>query len=74
MNTQTPIARVLPFLGVLACLSGHSASATPSSTFWTPMSPDLQSVGVLHLGVDNYFTVFRKADDGGRVLGDEEGF
>lgn len=26
---------------------------------------DVQSYGVLHLGVDNYFTVFRKAEDGG---------
>ena len=29
------------------------------------MSPDLQPVGVLHVGVDNYFTVFRKSEDGG---------
>lgn len=41
------------------------AHATPSTTYWTPMTPDIQSYGVLHIGVDNYFTVFRKADRGG---------
>jgi len=41
------------------------AQATPSTTYWTPMTMDIQSYGVLHLGVDNYFTVLRKADSGG---------
>ena len=38
--------------------------ATPSTTYWTPMTMDIQPYGVLHLGVDNYFTVFRKASKG----------
>lgn len=29
--------------------------ATPSTTYWTPCSIDIQSKGVTHLGVDNYF-------------------
>lgn len=41
------------------------AMATPSTTYWTPMTVDVQSYGVLHVGVDNYFTVFRKAGNGG---------
>lgn len=41
------------------------AYATPSTTYWTPMTVDIQPYGVLHIGVDNYFTVFRKAADGG---------
>ncbi|GAB4414400.1 MAG: hypothetical protein OHK0032_10480 [Thermodesulfovibrionales bacterium] len=41
------------------------AYATPSTTYWTPMTPDIQPYGVLHIGVDNYFTVFRKAANGG---------
>jgi len=41
-------------------LSGM-ASATPSTTFWTPAVMDIQPFGVLHIGVDNYFTVFRTA-------------
>lgn len=38
--------------------------ATPSTTYWTPATTDIQPYGVLHLGVDNYFTVFRKTKDG----------
>ncbi len=41
------------------------AYATPSTTYWTPMTVDIQPYGILHIGVDNYFTVFRKAEDGG---------
>ena len=48
-----------------ALLTAGIAYATPSSTYWTPMTMDIQSYGVLHLGVDNYFTVLRKADNGG---------
>ena len=36
-------------------------SATPSTTYWTPAISDVQSFGVWHFGVDNYFTVDRKA-------------
>ena len=32
------------------------------------MTVDIQSYGVLHAGVDNYFTLFRKADDGGGMF------
>lgn len=39
--------------------------ATPSTTYWTPATTDIQPFGVLHIGVDNYFTVFRKAEKGG---------
>ena len=44
---------------VLICMIGI-AQATPSSTFWTPMTPDIQPYGVLHIGVDNYFSVGSK--------------
>jgi len=39
--------------------------ATPSTTYWTPATVDIQSFGVLHVGVDDYFTVGRKGDDAG---------
>lgn len=55
---------VLTLLAVLMFMSGI-AHATPSTTYWTPMTVDIQPYGVLHIGVDNYFTVFRKAADGG---------
>jgi hypothetical protein len=38
--------------------------ATPSTTYWTPSVSDIQPFGIWHLGVDNYFTVDRKADSG----------
>lgn len=33
------------------------AWATPSTTYWTPCTIDIQAKGVTHLGVDNYFGV-----------------
>ncbi|MBI3987531.1 MAG: hypothetical protein HY343_11455 [Lentisphaerae bacterium] len=55
-------------IAVLTCalaLGSIGAFATPSTTYWTPMTPDVQAYGVPHLGVDNYFTVARDAEDGG---------
>ena len=49
---------LLVFLSGIAC-------ATPSTTYWTPMTPDIQSYGVLHIGVDNYFRVSSKTSDEG---------
>jgi hypothetical protein len=46
-------------------LTASIAHATPSSTYWTPMTLDIQSYGVPHIGVDNYFTVEGKS--GGSV-------
>jgi hypothetical protein len=59
--------RSLRNLGVaLACLIllPGLAMATPSSTYWTPAVMDIQPYGVLHIGVDNYFTVFMSAKGG----------
>lgn len=38
--------------------------ATPSTTYWTPATTDIQPYGVLHIGNDDYFTVFRNGDKG----------
>jgi hypothetical protein len=62
-NTMNSVKLVLMNLVLLVLLSGI-AQATPSTTFWTPMTPDIQSFGVLHLGVDNYFTVNKNSDEG----------
>ena len=32
-----------------------TAFATPSTTFWTPLTIDIQPFAVAHLGIDNYF-------------------
>lgn len=50
---------------LLVGLAATAAQATSSSTLWTNMTPDIQPYGVVHLGVDNYFTVGRDAADGG---------
>lgn len=63
-NTKMKLKLVLPIMLLTLILSAGAAQATSSSTMWTPMTLDLQSYGVLHWGVDNYFTVFREADDG----------
>ena len=44
------------------------AFATPSTTYWTPMTMDIQSYKVPHLGIDNYFTTTKKADPESRAL------
>ena len=40
------------------------AGATPSTTYWTPATTDVQAFRTVHVGVDNYFTVFRTATNG----------
>lgn len=40
------------------------ANATPSTTYWTPATSDVQPYGVLHIGIDNYFTIARKGNRG----------
>ena len=50
------------------CLTGGvlvgGARATPSSTYWTTDTTDIQGYNVPHLGIDNYFTVLRKQNNG----------
>jgi len=36
-------------------VSAGAAWATPSTTYWTPATSDIQPFGVWHFGVDNYF-------------------
>jgi hypothetical protein len=45
--------------------ASSSAFATPSTELWTSGTTDIQPFGVTHIGIDNYFTVFRKSADGG---------
>ena len=50
-------------VAVAALLLAAPAFATPSTTYWTPMTMDIQPFGVLHLGVDNYFNVDRSSHE-----------
>lgn len=58
-------SRLMAVLVCVAAMGSGLAWATPSTTYWTPMTLDVQSYMVPHIGVDNYFTVFRDKDDGG---------
>jgi hypothetical protein len=61
-------------LAAALALATVPAGATPSTTYWTPMTVDIQPYGVWHTGVDNYFTVLRKAGDGGGAFPTDVGF
>lgn len=50
------------------------AFATPSTELWTAGTTDIQPYGVSHIGIDNYFTVFRKAADGAGGFPTDAGF
>src|SRR5262245_21194478 len=64
MRMRAHLAR-WTFVSLAALVSSTGAAlATPSTTYWTPMTLDIQSYGVLHWGVDNFFTTFRKASNG----------
>ncbi len=66
LTSNTPRRpRILGGFLILLVLACGVANATPSSTVWTNMTLDLQSYGVVHLGVDNYFTAARKTGHGG---------
>lgn len=73
MNRKEVPVSALSLRTLRSAIAGSFASivlasavhATPSSTVWTNMTLDLQSYGVVHLGVDNYDTFFRKAANGG---------
>jgi len=62
---------ILTFIGVFSF--NGLAFATPSTTYWTPATTDIQPFGILHLGVDNYFTVFRKTKNGASAFGTDGG-
>jgi hypothetical protein len=41
-----------------------ATQATPSTTYWTPATSDVQPFNVWHIGVDNYFRLYRTAEEG----------
>ena len=66
---RTPSSsRLIGALLTAATLTASMAHATPSSTVWTNMTLDMQSYGVVHVGVDNYFTAFTKTSRGGSAF------
>lgn len=61
MSKRLPLILIL--LVALLFASGK-AFATPSTTYWTAATSDIQPYKVLHIGIDNYFTMGRKAERG----------
>jgi hypothetical protein len=56
--------KVFAFSMMTFVLLTGNAQATPSTTYWTPLTPDIQPFGVLHIGVDNYATVGKSTSGG----------
>lgn len=59
----------IPLLLVSLVLTG-TVSATPSTTYWTPATSDVQPFNVWHIGVDNYFRLSQTQEEvanGGQV-------
>jgi len=60
---RRPVIRMAGLIGLV--LPAAFARATPSTTYFTPMTLDIQAPGVFHLGIDDYFTVANPSADGG---------
>jgi hypothetical protein len=64
MNLSARFNLKMLAVGMMAfVLLAGIAQATPSTTYWTPMTPDIQPYGVVHVGIDNYFRVATKPSD-----------
>lgn len=57
------LGRITMFLLFLILVVSGTASATPSTTFWTPASSDIQPFNVWHIGADNYFRLYQSSTD-----------
>ncbi|MBI5406825.1 MAG: hypothetical protein HZA18_03925 [Nitrospirae bacterium] len=53
--------KILSALSVISMLSAATVHATPSTTYWTPATMDVQPYGVWHITYDSYFTIARNA-------------
>src|SRR2546428_10769281 len=47
----------------LSLFAQGTVFATPSTTYWTPATSDVQPFNVWHIGVDNYFRLYRTQED-----------
>jgi hypothetical protein len=57
----------IPVLLLSLVLTG-TVSATPSTTYWTPATSDVQPFNVWHIGVDNYFRLYQTQEEIDRGL------
>jgi hypothetical protein len=64
------MTRIIPY-GILAMVlavavllgTADRGHATPSTTYWTPATSDIQAFNVWHIGVDNYFRLSRTQEE-----------
>ncbi len=61
---MTKVSVLMGILVFTLAVGAGDAWATPSTQIWIP-STDTQPAGTVHVGVDNYNTVFKKGSDGG---------
>lgn len=61
------MVRMLAATIAIVAMACGTAMATPSTTYWTPMTLDIQSYKVMHLTLDNYFSVEKPKTDPGAV-------
>src|SRR2546425_6390975 len=47
----------------LSLFAEGTVFATPSTTYWTPATSDVQPYNVWHIGVDNYFRLSRTQEE-----------
>ncbi|MBI5419197.1 MAG: hypothetical protein HZA60_03820 [Deltaproteobacteria bacterium] len=65
-NTRLRKTGCIAFAAALLCaVFAGAAGATPSTTYWTPATTDIQGFGVLHITYDSYFTVFKTGSNKG---------
>ena len=57
------LGRITIFLLFVILAVSGTASATPSTTYWTPATSDIQPFNVWHIGVDNYFRLYQSSTD-----------
>jgi hypothetical protein len=48
---------------IIVLIIAATAHATPSTTYWTPATSDIQPFKVWHIGVDNYFRLSRTQEE-----------
>jgi hypothetical protein len=61
VNKRSPHGLIASFVVAAAGLQGGHAWATPSTTYWTPCTIDIQPYRVGHITYDNYTTLGRKS-------------
>src|SRR5712691_607911 len=58
------LGRIIIPIVFLTLLVEGTVFATPSTTYWTPATSDVQPFNVWHIGVDNYFRLSRTTEEG----------